>query len=143
MRFPLFLTTGLAALVLAGCGGPRGTVSGQVKYNGQPLPAGEVVFICEAGDKPVVHATIQDGHYSVSGLSVGPAQVTVTTMAPAVQSKLPPGVKPVEPPGGGPAETPAPGKYVPIPPKYGRPDQSGLSCTVKGGSQTYDIDLTP
>jgi hypothetical protein len=142
MRLPLFLTAALATLVLAGCGG-KGTVSGQVRYNGQPLPSGDVAFLSEAGDKPVLHAMIQDGQYSVSGLPAGPAQITVTTTAPAAPVKLPPGVKQVEPAGGAPAETPAPGKYVHIPPRYGRPDQSGLSYPVKRGSQTYDIDLTP
>ena len=33
------------------------------------------------------------------------------------------------------------GTYVEIPRKFYSPDDSGLSCTVKKGSQTYPIEL--
>ena len=30
---------------------------------------------------------------------------------------------------------------VPLPPQYGNPEQSGLTCDVKSGSQTHDLRL--
>ena len=35
------------------------------------------------------------------------------------------------------------GKYVPIPPRYRDPEKSGLTYTVRAGSQTHDIELRP
>jgi hypothetical protein len=44
---PRLLTLGLAGLLLAGCGPagpPTYEVSGTVTWNGQPLPAGDIIF---------------------------------------------------------------------------------------------------
>jgi hypothetical protein len=143
MRQCLFVLAGFAAVALAGCGAAKGTVSGQVKYKGQPLPWGDIAFLCAGGDKPVLHAKIQDGSYTVSGLPAGPAQVIVTTTPPPAPIKLPPGVKPIQTTEGTNTDSTPPGKYVPLPPRYSRPDQSGLTCPVKGGRQEYDVELTP
>jgi len=95
MRHYFFAALGLAALALAGCGA-KGTVSGQVKFNGRPLPWGQITFLSEAGDKPVLHAPVRDGSYTVPEVPVGSARVTVTTTPPPAPIKLPPGVKPVQ-----------------------------------------------
>jgi len=41
-----------------------------------------------------------------------------------------------------PKEQPIKGKYVPIPAQYADPGTSGLTFTVKSGSQTHDIELS-
>jgi len=143
MRHYLFAAVGLAALTLAGCASGKGTVTGQVKYKGQPLPWGEITFVCEGGDKPVLHAPVRDGNYTVSGIPAGPARVTVTTTPPPAPIKLPPGVKPIQASEGANTDATPAGKYVPLPPRYSRPDQSGLQVTVNGGRQDHDVELTP
>jgi hypothetical protein len=57
-------------LVCAGCGGPaRYHVSGQVMYDGQPLPAGVLYFdpdVTRRNDGPQGYAIINEGSYSTS-----------------------------------------------------------------------------
>jgi hypothetical protein len=58
------------SLVCAGCGGPvRYHVSGQVTYDGQPLPAGVLYLdpdVTRRNDGPQGYAIIKDGSYSTS-----------------------------------------------------------------------------
>jgi hypothetical protein len=130
----------LLALTAVGCGGGQGTVSGRVRFRGEPLPSGRVTFVCEGGDKPVLTADVRDGAYTIPGAPVGPAKVAVATY-PVRTTPVPNMPPDVLPPGGGPA-APA-GKYVALPARYGDPEQSGLSYTVRKGHQTHDIDLEP
>jgi len=135
-RFPL-AAAALAALAVTGCGG-AGSVSGQVKYDGKPLPAGKISFLSQAGEKPVRMVDITDGKYTVTNLPAGPAQITVQTIPPPTVGGGPQGPNIIPPSGGTP-----PDKYVQIPAKYANAEQSGLTYEVKGGSQTHDIDLAP
>jgi len=129
---------------VVGCaGGGKGDVSGQVKFNGQPLPAGAISFISQVGDKQVVNATIQDGKYTVKDIAAGPVLITVATYPPSPPPQLAPGVKPIEGPKGETSAASPPGKYVKIPQKYSLADQSGLTYTVTKGSQEHNIELTP
>ena len=117
----LLLTAALLSVaLLTGCGAgdvPRGSVSGKVTFNNQPLAAGQVIII--GADKHSGSAVIQpDGTYTVLDAPVGPTTVTV----------LPPLV-----PGG---------KKVVIPDRYRKPETSDLKYTVTRGTQTYDIPLT-
>ena len=76
------------ALVAAGCGsdtGGRIAVSGSVTYDGEPLPAGRILFT-PAEDKPGPSAgePIDDGHFTIlaeEGPATGRYEVTVTTGA--------------------------------------------------------------
>ena len=128
------------AVSASGCGSRRASVSGEVKYNGTPLPSGTISFLSQAGEKRVVAAQIVDGKYTAQGVEPGPAKVTVVTVPPS-KGGLPPG-------GGKPVEAPSTfssspqGKYVPIPQRYGSSELSGLSYEVKSGSQTKDFDLS-
>jgi len=134
----------LAAVSATGCGGGKGSVSGTVKFKGEPLPGGQVTFASEAGDKPVVNSGISaDGKYKVESLPAGSAQVGVKTIPPPPKAAGPMQGKGLDPSlGGGAAATP--GKYVPIPTKYADPTKSGLKCTVVGGKESnFDIDLQP
>jgi hypothetical protein len=142
---PLGLGLGVAVLLLAaGCGEPKGNVSGQVRYEGKPLPDGKITFLCEGGSKPVVSAHIQDGKYEVKGAAAGPVKITVATYPPGQQVAPPPGMGGMKPPERQPpAPAPRPDSYWPIPRRYSQFDQSNLDYIVKPGHQVHDIDLTP
>ena len=136
----------LFVLVVAGCSGGKGDVSGQVKFKGEPLPNGRVTFVCQAGTKEVFSSEILNGRYAISGIPAGLVRITVETFPPApattlptkIPGGIPPNIKGMPPPG---APPPAPGKYVAIPPRYGNVKESGLSYTVTTGQQEHDITL--
>jgi hypothetical protein len=146
---------GVLFLAAAGCGG-KGTVSGLVRFKGQPLPNGEINFLGQSGNQVVVKSQIKDGAYKVDGIPTGPVKITVRTF----RTSLVPRTAPLSPPKKAadmpdlmkgmqvnppePGEQPEPpGTYVPIPERYADPEQSGLDYTVTRGSQTKDLDLGP
>lgn len=131
-------------LVVAGCGGPSvGDVSGTVKFKGAPIPNGRITFYSQVGRKEAQGGRIQDGEYSVAGIAVGPAQVSVETFGSAAADtggKTPKdidisGFKGMVPSTGG--------KKVDIPARYAQPNTSKLEYEVKSGKQTHNLDLTP
>jgi hypothetical protein len=124
----------LPAVLAAGGCGRRGEVHGTVTYRDQPLPAGTVTFLDEGG-QAVGSAPITAGRYAVGPLPVGPLKVIVITSPPPTGKST----QQVPPPKGK-----SPGKAVPvvvIPAKYGVPEQSGLTWTVRPGAQEYNIPL--
>lgn len=133
-----FALVGLALLALAlGCGSDRerGSVSGRVTSQGQPVSEGTIIFADEEWGT-FVTASIRNGDYSIpatdhSGLWVnGVYQVAVTPPAPQV----PPGqVKPVS----------APKAMSAIPEKYRNPKTSGLTFELTSSTGQYDVDLKP
>ncbi len=143
----------LGLLVLAtGCSS-HATISGKVTYLGKPLTGGIVLFVSADG-KGTGRATIgSDGSYKIEKMPLGLAKIAVDTQSaqrPASGGKGPPaGMKP--PPGtklpdaaknsgiyGSGARE---GNAEPIPENYADPEKSGLTYTVKSGSQPYDIEL--
>jgi hypothetical protein len=148
----------LLVLALAlGCKGGQGQVSGQVLYNGKPLPGGWIIFRPVDGRQNTVNAQLaENGTYEVT-LPAGEVKIAVDNRelesSPADRGAgpaLPPGVKlPPVPKAGGEsppaAPKPAPEKppvtYVAIPSKYHDVDTSGLTYTVTGGPQSHDIEL--
>lgn len=133
----------LLALLSVGCSRPN-RVSGTVTYDGQPLPAGRVTFLCDGEGRPVLSGTIgPDGAYEIENPPVGRARVSVETFKP--QPKPPPTGDVI--PSSDPFDTliPAPwedvGPYVPIPNRYGSVKTSGLEFLIEPGSQTFDIPL--
>jgi hypothetical protein len=128
----------LASLAAAGCGSSRkSSISGEVKYNGQPLPSGTVTFLGQDGEKKVAGADIVDGKYKIASFPRGVVKVTVVTLPPS-QGGSPPNGQAIPTPGGARV-----GAYMAIPKRYAVPEQSPLSYTVSSGDQTYNIDLTP
>jgi len=125
----------LSLLVLAsgGCGSAAGTVSGKVSYQGKPLPGGYVNFQSE-GDKSVLKTSRikEDGSYSVSGLPLGPAKISVQGLSARRLAALP---------GQGEKNSQPEQKEVFVPPQYGNTEKSGLTYEVKPGSQPHDIEL--
>jgi hypothetical protein len=116
-------------------------VSGTVTFEGQPLPSGTVLF--HAADGRVEHALIAEGgRYAITSTSLGPARITVRShpTAPAGMpfSGTPPAAE---------AERTRPtpeqhdGKYLVIPLRYLDPETSGLTYTMRDGTQTHNIVL--
>ncbi len=138
----LAVVASLATAALSGCGPSKASITGTVKFSGEPLPSGTITFTSDAGTKPVKGAAITNGKYTITDFPAGPAKVTVvTTPPPTGGGAAPPGAPAMPLPTN--ASAAAPGKYVPIPQRYGSPDKSGLTYTVKGGEQTKDFELTP
>ncbi|HEY7311133.1 MAG TPA: carboxypeptidase-like regulatory domain-containing protein [Gemmataceae bacterium] len=125
------LSVSLLVLSGAGCGG-RATVTGQVTYRGNPLPSGSVNFF-DANKNIVGTATIANGSYSIADLPPGSVTISVTTslVRPADRRHPPP----KDMPGGQLAPS------LPIPLKYGNPEQSGLAYEVQSGEQEHKIEL--
>jgi hypothetical protein len=120
-------------------------VSGQVTYRQQPLPRGSVTLFCQNGE--IVSGLIMPGGlYTIPNVPCGPARISVQTYPP-----MPPGFQlpqhlPPSPDAPHLASVPSAagsGTYLPIPDKYGSPEQSGLSLTVTGNQREHNIDLGP
>lgn len=145
-RSSLFLLCG--PLLLAGCGGSQGTVSGKVLYLGKPLPAGNVTFIPEKGGALTAEIK-EDGSYTISKVPIGPAKITVETQSvrPPAQGGFAPPMPPKDaiPSGVDPSKLPGfqgqAKKYVQIPEPYSDPQKSGLSHTVESGKHEHTIEL--
>ena len=120
----------LAAIVAGGCKPRTGNVSGTVKFDGKPLPAGTITFFDEKNGA-FSSAIEADGSYSVTGVRAGRAKIAV-----AVPLSIPfesSGIK-IAPPM---VDVPK------IPDKYLGAETSGLVCNVRGGDQAHDIELAP
>jgi hypothetical protein len=142
----------LAAVALAGCGPGRGEVTGKVTYKGAPVPGGLLTFRPADPRQNSVPAELsQSGTYSVV-LPAGEVTVTVdnTGLAPAPEMvveppvPLPPEVRKAmaasRPRSAGKSKRSE--RYVELPTKYQEAETSGLTFTVKRGSQTKDFELT-
>ena len=130
---------GLVCAMLAGCGAESDPeldklvpVSGKVTLDGKPLPRGTVVF--HADNAAQGYAEIRsDGSYRVKtgdqrGLMPGTYRVTITAY------KTLPSTAADDP------EEPVPDLLTP--PRYNKPDTSGLVAEVQPGSNSFDFSLT-
>jgi hypothetical protein len=130
----------LALVFLIGCG--EGTklsqVEGTVTVDGANANSGEVIFAFGKGGQ--IAGQIQaDGKYKVIGVPVGSAKIAVRSLQePRGMKDGAPSMKDM--PGGKDASAP-PEKPVTIPDKYKGPENSGLSYTVKSGSNKHNIEL--
>lgn len=146
--------------IVAGCTPAKGTVSGQVLYNGKPLPGGDVTFRpANPRHGPVIVALDEQGNYEAV-LPVGEVKVSVENRhlqpppslgaRPALNVPISPearkaiaSAKPEKPAprkDENSPEKPA-GKYVPIPERYHDGDTSKLEFNVEVGNQKHDIEL--
>ncbi len=132
---PALAVAAFALLLAAGCDESRSGVSGKVTFNGAPITRGTVVFTAE-NNKAWAANISREGEYHIDGLPAGTFKVSLTNMATAPQVRS----------GAAPAKDvqalPAAAAQPPLPRKYAKPD-NGLTLTVTGGSQTFDIELTP
>ena len=140
----------VAALAIVGCGPATGKLSGKVTYGDKIVKGGMVTFVVE-GKGTVSGSISEEGTYSVTDVPAGQAKVCVDTSTmnpaafkPVMKYSAP---KDQKPPDGlsssGPDRTELERRYVKIPDRYASMDKSGLSTTVTGGAQTYDIKLDP
>jgi hypothetical protein len=136
----------ILALTSLGCGGAApGSISGTVKLDGKPLEGGTVVFHCDQG-RTVLRASIDaDGRYTIPKAPAGPATIAVFGQE-ALSSR------PVAMEGGAPEIkdafkkglndlAPMSRKRVWVPPRYEKPETSGLKYTVESREQTHDLGL--
>jgi len=119
------------ALLLAGCGSDLASVTGTVTYDGKPLQTGTVGFF-PVGAGPAGYGSIQpDGSFRIrtgqqAGLPPGEYRITVQATGP-IPEPTPENLEPVP-------------ESI-IPERYGNQDQSGLTFTVKPGSNEVPIEL--
>jgi|SRR5262249_43502466 len=148
-RFRNCVSVLLLLAAVPGCGeGGTATVSGKVVYKGAPVTFGAVA-IYGADGKTASGRIDADGHYTVEKVPIGDVKVAVLTPNPTTpkvfskggfKSKSKGKVKDSD------SEVPnlgSVGKFVAIPARYKEPDQSGLTFTIKSGSQTIDLELKP
>ena len=134
------------AFLLAGCGGGRGTVSGEVTFNGKPIPWGRITFLGQEENKTALSSPIIEGKYTIKDFPAGPVRIGVESFkAKAIDVKKIPPMMLERAREGGMAEPPPQvvGKFVEIPLKYANPDQSGLDYVVERGEQTHNVPLKP
>jgi hypothetical protein len=137
----------LVALLAIGCGGGKGDVSGEVSFNGQPIPWGRITFLSQVGNRPAISGSIRNGRYTIKGCPAGPVKISVESIKAVARNPkaAPLGMaKGFRAPEG--TEEPPPeaiGKHVWIPDKYGNAETSGLEYTVKRGEQEHPIPLSP
>jgi hypothetical protein len=134
MRATGFVRLGalLFLLMLIGCTGEAqtGTVSGIVKFGGQPLTQGLVTFVGPNGQSG--SARIQaDGRYAVTNAPLGDNKIAVS-MPPPEGTANPSALK------NGPAGE---AQQFQLPEHFADPNRSGLSVNVKKGMQIHHIEL--
>ncbi len=122
----------LLAILTAGCSRGTGNISGTVKFNGEPLPAGTITFY-DQDNGTSSDAIKPDGTYSVKKVPTGPVKVAIAVPLP---------IPMVGPGGGEPLTLPVP-KVPSIPANYLDAEQSGLGFEVKKGDQVHDFLLKP
>jgi hypothetical protein len=130
-NFPLAI--GILFPILSGCGSNDVQVSGTVRYEGQPLPLGIVSFQPESAKTAQTVRIRPDGTYVIAKVPVGAVRVAVSTESRSLAPSPPT-------PDSSPPERPKP---PPIPKRYGKFEESGLSFVIQRGAQKYDIDLQP
>jgi len=140
-----FLLFALVAVVGCAEGGKKNVVSGKVTLNSQPVD-GEVVFT-GPGNKVVSSPITPEGTYTIMDAAAGENTIQVRKMGlggPVVKQQPPPGVKDGKMQGVDPSTMLGGGKSkgVEPPAKYAAPT-NGLKYTVKGGKETFNIELTP
>jgi hypothetical protein len=131
------LVTVLLATTLPGCFRTTGMVSGKVTFQGEPVPAGSVIFV--HADGATISGSIHEGSYSIAKVPTGACTILVVSL-PAPRSIWNPEKK--EQMGG--EDTSAESRDPrPLPSRYNDAKESDLQYEVRTGQQTYDIDLKP
>jgi hypothetical protein len=162
LRFVSWLGFLLLLPLMVGCGPGEGKVTGQVLFNGKPLPGGQVMFKpVQEGINSALVTLDEQGNYSVV-LPAVEYQISVDNrdLAPRPEiGGVPPGLPPAakakiaealkheqrakgESSATGTHGHKIPGKYVEIPRRYYYAEGSGLKYTVQRGNQTHNIELT-
>ena len=136
------LILALLVVALTGCGKATGDVTGIVKFKGQPLKGGSVMFVDGSG--ALVQTEIgTDGKFTAQKVNVGNNKIAVhyvdnriNEYAQEIASRGKGSVQPM---------TNMPkldtSDMITLPEQYSTPEKSGLSLDVKKGQNSYDIDI--
>jgi hypothetical protein len=138
----------LAACGLStGCTAGKADVAGKVTHKGKSVAMGTVVVRGPDGIE-MTGAIGPDGSYLVRGVTAGAVKFAVISRDPAVVGARaragkgradgkedPKGEEPPKPPPASDA------KWFALPIQYESPDSSGLSTTLRGGENPYNLDL--
>jgi hypothetical protein len=129
---------------LAGCGARFGEVKGTVTSQGKVVSSGTVLI--RGSDMLPYYGNIEDdGSYTVPKVPVGKATIAVVSPDPEMAKNVP-----LFPPGprigfekkmAGPVIRGDPKKWFPLPEKYREFETSGLTMTVRGGMNHWDIPV--
>lgn len=130
------LSVSLLLLILSlGCGSGSTRVEGNVKFDGQPIEQGTIVFEPADGNGTVVGGTIRNGYYMLGkDLQLAPGNKLVRIKAMRATGKK---VK-AGPPAPDDAMVDEVQQYIPA--RYN--DQSTLTTDLVGGNMTKDFELT-
>jgi hypothetical protein len=130
LRLVVFLFI-LFTLILPGCGPSRGELKGKVTYKGKVVCSGSVQV---AGSSGVHTSKIEpDGTYRVMHVPAGTVKIAVSSPDPATP-QLPDRKGVVPPPGD---KT----NWFPIPERYASFELTDLTYEIKGGPNTFDLEL--
>src|SRR5262249_39142554 len=66
-----------------GCARGKGSITGKVSLNGNPVATGLISFHSEVGNREVFNAPIRDGSYTIEGVPEGSATITVRSLGSA------------------------------------------------------------
>jgi hypothetical protein len=128
----------IAALAVSGCGPgrERGTVTGTVKFQGRPVTDGEVIFSDNANAVFMTAPIQPDGTFEVAtaeGKGIWAGNYRVAVAPRRVDPQIGVSTQP--------AAIPKPSD---IPPRYWKPETSGIQYEVKEGeNRPLEIELTP
>jgi len=149
MTFKKILGAVSLTMLVAGCGGSVGDVTGKVTYKDKPVTSGTVVVLGKDGI-PKSSSIQNDGSYRVVGVKSGEARVMVSSPplvggpasvkdgAKAEVSDKPSQSQEAPAPAANPELTKT---WFAIPEKYGDTTKTDLKLTVVGGTNTFDIPL--
>jgi hypothetical protein len=129
----------LLLVLISGCEGrSKATVTGTVKYKGEPIPSGQVVFY-GAGDQSAMAMINEDGSYKATNVPLGPVKIAL--VMPPSTAGMEKAAKKMKTRFGKGNPYPDSIKTVSLPKKYSDPAQSGLGLTVIQGTQPYEINI--
>jgi hypothetical protein len=131
----------LAALPGAGgCARQLASVSGSVSYRGKPVTSGSVIVKSADGERVASAPILPDGTFRLRRAPTGPVKVAVDNPAPPRSVPAHPGKNAPEADEVREAAEQA-RRFVALPPRYKDPDLSGITTTLQGGANTFDITL--
>ena len=118
-------------LLIVGCSNKNGLlpISGQVRYDGQPVQQGFISFIPADGRGPGAETVIQDGRYRVD-VAPGPKKVVIEGLENIGERHV-----------GGPESPLAPVEKQYLPSRYSDRLMTELTCDISSGKAEYDFLL--
>jgi hypothetical protein len=121
---------------------PKATVTGRVTHRGKPVIWGTVLLFAPDG-KSAAGRIEPDGTYTVENAPVSPVNVAVVSQDPlyahyARQIKSKREKVPMKQWAAPPVDRK---KWFPLPQKYEDPKTSGLTMSLKGGPNTWDLEV--